>query len=405
MGRLTAKQIAGLREPGRYGDGDGLMLDVRAPDSRYWTFRFMLAGRARTMTFGSADKVSLTRARAEAAKARGKVKAGVDPLAEKDRQKAERLAAATQAAQRVTFADAVEAFIGFRAKGWRGSRAVQQWQSSMDRYAIPAFGAKPVAEVNREDILTALAPIWTQKPVTAGTVRSRVEMVLDHAAARGWRAGENPAKWKGGLAAVLPAESSFHSITHRVALPWAEVPGLVAKLPAEGDIAERCLRFIALTAVRSAEGRGCRWSEIDLNAKVWTIPVARTKTGKLLRVPLSEAAIAVLNGIPRTGSDMVFWGRTQGNGVGQVTLLTLVKKLGGEALTVHGFRSSFADWCADTGKPFDLCEAALGHAVGSAVRRAYARSDLLDARRPVMEQWSQFLTREPAQVIPLRQTS
>jgi integrase len=399
MGKLTAKQVAGLRAPGKYGDGDGLMLDVRAPDKRYWTYRYTLGGRARTMTFGSADNVSLTQARAAAARARGKVKDKVDPLAEKDRLKAERLAAAEAAAKQVTFAQAVDAFVELRAKGWRGARALQQWRSSMARYAVAAFGAKPVAEVNREDILAVLAPIWVEKAVTAGTIRSRVEMVLDHAAARGWRQGENPAKWKGGLAALLPAEASFHNITHRVALPWAEVPGLVARLPVDGDMAEPCLRFVVLTAVRSAEGRG---SEVDLAAKVWVIPGKRTKTGKPLRVPLSAAALEVLQAVPRTESDVVFLGRTAGNGVCGESLLALVKKLGGEALTVHGFRSSFADWCADHGKPFELCEAALGHAVGSQVRRAYARSDLLEQRRGLMQRWADFLTQPAADVVPLR---
>jgi integrase len=402
MGKLTAKLVSGLTAPGRYGDGDGLMLDVKAPDRRYWTFRFMLDGRARTMTFGSADKVSLTQARAEAAKARGRVKAGIDPLAEKDRVKAERAAAAAQAAQRVTFAEAVEAFIAAHAKGWRGARAVQQWRSSMARYPVAVFGAKPVAEIDREDVLAALAPIWTEKAVTAGTVRSRIEQVLDYAIARSWRQAANPARWKGGLAALLPARGKFHEITHRVALPWVEVPALVARLPADGSMAERCLRFIALTAVRSAEGRNARWSELDWDHRVWTIPAARMKTGSPLRVPLSEAAVDVLRGLPRNGADFVFWGRTSHSGVHGETLLALVKKLGGEALTVHGFRSSFADWCADTGKPFDLCETALGHTVGSAVRRAYARSDLLEPRRVLMQAWAAFLTRETARIVPFR---
>jgi integrase len=400
MGKLSAKQVQGLRDPGKYGDGDGLMLDVKAPDRRYWTYRFTLGGQARTMTFGNADRVSLTQARHAAAKARGMVKAGVDPLAEKARVRALREAQAAETARLVSFAQAMDAYLRAHAAGWRGRRTVKQWRNMLRDYAAPAFGAKPVAEVTADDVLRCLSPIWSCRSVTASILRNRIELVIDYAQARGWRAeGENPARWKGGMKRLLPSPTRVHTTTHRPALGWREAPDLMARLATETTMAARCLRFVVLTAGRSGEARGCRWDEIDMANAVWTIPGARMKGGKEHRVPLSEPAMDILRALPRIDSDLVFFGRSGHQPLTDTTLRALLLRLA-PGITVHGFRSTFRDWCADTGKPGDLAEAALAHVSGNQVQRAYQRSDLLDARRGLMVAWADYLTK-PAEVVRL----
>jgi integrase len=399
MGKLTAAAVRELRTKGRYGDGDGLLLDVQSPERRYWTFRFMLGGRPRTMTFGSADKVSLTQARAAAARARGMVKSGIDPLAEKDRLKTERRAAAEQAARQVSFEDAALAYIDAHRAAWR-RRGEPLWRGSLAMHVFPVFGAKPVAEVRVDDVLAALSPIWVTRTVTATIVRGRIELVLDYAKARGWRAGENPAVWRGNLRSLLPPPAKLHRVEHRPALDWREAPALMAQLNSETSMAAQCLRFVMLTAVRSGEARGARWAELDLEQRIWTIPAARMKAGKEHRVPLSAPAMSIVRNLDqlRTGA-LVFWGR---HGVMNDTTLTkTLRRAGYRDCTVHGMRSCFRDWCADTGKPGELAEAALAHVTGSAVERAYRRSDVIERRQLLMQQWGEFLTRAPAEIIRL----
>jgi integrase len=398
MGKLTARQVADLRTKGRYGDGDGLMLDVRSPTHRYWTYRYMIGGRARSMTFGSADRVSLTEARRKAAQARGKVKTGIDPLAEKDRLKA---AAAAEAVRRVSFREAAEACIMAHKAGWR-SRSEQTWHRSLASHAYPVLGHKPIDAVTVEDVLRVLQPIWVARTVTATAVRSRIELVLDYARARGWRSGENVATWRGNLRSLLPPPAKVHRIEHHAALDWREAPALLASIPADGSMAQRCLRFLVLTAVRSGEARGCRWDEIDLDERLWTLPAERMKAAREHRVPLSGPAIDLLRELAalRCG-DLVFIGRRPRGMLADVTLKDVLRRLGHDDITVHGFRSTFRDFCADTGKPGDVAEMALAHTVGSQVARAYQRSDLLEQRRVLMQQWAAFLTRPIAEVIRL----
>jgi integrase len=255
-----------------------------------------------------------------------------------------------------------------------------------------------------DDVLRALTPLWTSKTPMAKIVRSRIELVLDFARARGWRPVDavNVATWRGNLRMLLPPPAKVHRVAHHAALPWSEAPALTASLSSETGIAARCLAFLILTATRSGEARGARWHEIDTAQKLWVIPAQRMKAGREHRVPLSEPAMAILTelGELRTG-DLVFFGAKRGGVIGDTTLQTLLGRLG-HSVTVHGMRSTFRDWCADTGKPGDLAEVALAHVVGSAVARAYQRSDLLDARRDLMDAWAQFLTAPPAVVLPFQ---
>jgi integrase len=397
MGKLTVATVRGLREPGRYADGAGLFLDVRG-GSRAWVYRYQLDKRERLMSLGSADAITLAEARQAHATARALVLRGIDPLAQRR---------AVQAASRSedeahNFAQAAAAYIAAHRAGWRG-RTEEHWTRSLAAYAFPIFGQRPVGEINREDILRALEPIWTAKPITASSVRNRIELVLDYAIARGWRSGENPARWKGGLKALLPAKAKFHSTTHRPALAWAAAPGFMATLLAQDGMPAKCLTFCILTATRSGEARGATWDEIDLERAVWTIPGNRMKAKKAHTVPLSSAAMAILQGLHglRT-DDLVFFGVRRGTRLADKTLRDLLKRLH-RGISVHGFRSAFSTWAADHRQDATLVETSLAHTVGNAVARAYQRSDLLEARRGLMQQWGEFLTRPPAEVIPLRQ--
>jgi integrase len=397
MGKLTVVEVRGLRTKGKYLDGHGLILNVVAPDQRYWMFRYRRDGRERTMSLGDAELIGLVTARQRHQEARARLACGIDPLAERQAAKA-----ASQARQTAcSFAQAAEAYIVAHKAAWRG-RSEEHWRQSLTDHAFPVFGAKPVGEVTTEDVLAALTPIWTAKPVTAVIVRSRIELVLSYAKSRGWRSGENAARWRDHLANLLARPAKVHRVAHRPALPWAEVPAFMARLAAESSMAGKALAFCILTAARSGEACGARWAEIDVGTATWTIPAERTKTGREHRVALSDPALAILSGMAALRvDDWVFPGSKRGRPVTGTTLRVLLTKLV-PGVTVHGFRSTFRDWAADRGTPFEVAEAALAHVTGNAVVQAYQRSDLLDARRRLMREWGEFLTRPPAEVVPLR---
>jgi integrase len=395
MGRLTVADVRSQRTKGKYLDGHGLILMVVAPDQRYWVFRWRRDGRERTMSLGNADVIGLAEARQRHAEARAQVLRGADPLAERR--------AAREASQArckaPTFGAAAVAYIEAHRAGWRG-RGEGYWRQSLTDHAFPVFGETLVAKVTTADVLAALQPIWATKTVTAKILRNRIELVLDYAKGRGWREGENPARWRGNLKSLLPPPAKVHRTRHRQALPWSDAPVLMASLREIGSMTARALMFLMLTGVRSSEARGARWSEIDLDQKVWVIPADRMKGGGAEhRVPLSESALAVLAEVAevRTG-DIVFWGRA--GEIDSCTLLVLLQRLA-PGVTVHGMRSCFRDWCADHGQPADLAEMALAHTVGSAVERSYRRSDVLERRRTLMEQWARFLFPTEAVVVPI----
>jgi integrase len=405
MGRLTAAGVAKLRSPGRFVDGDGLALRVVASDQRYWSFRYERGGRERSMSLGNANVVTLAEARKLHTEARAMLSRGTDPLDAKRQSKRER-------AKVVTFSDAAEAYIVAHRSAWRG-RGEQLWRASLKQHVFPVCGGKPVDKVKVDDVRSVLEPIWVSKTVTATIVRSRIELILDYAKVRGWRSGENPALWRGNLRSLLPPPAKIHRVEHLAALAWREAPALMGALAQDGLTGEaatasgasRCLAFLILTAVRSGEARGCRWDEIDMEQRVWIIPAARMKGGrKEHRVPLSEPAMNILRSLAklRTTEPLVFLGHVRGRPMRDTTLTTVLRRLSRASVTVHGMRSCFRDWAADTGKPAEVAEMVLAHTVGSAVARAYARSDLLDRRRELMAAWADYLTQPPAVVVPLR---
>jgi integrase len=392
---LTATEVRSLRTKGKFLDGGGLVLHVVNERKRYWVYRFSFDGREKSMSLGSAAILSLADARVLHAEARRKVMLGIDPLVERQRAKAARLAT-------VSFAEAAERYIAAHRAGWRG-RSEEHWRQTLTDHALPHLGQRPVDRVTVDDVLAVLSPIWSTKNVTASTVRSRVELVLSYAKARGWRSGENPARWRDHLDHLLPKPGRVHRIEHRPALDWREDPALMAALANDHSMASQCLRFLILTGARSGEARAATWGEFDLDAAVWTLPAEHMKARREHRVPLSEPALAIVIALApvRTGA-LVFAGRVRGRPVSDNGLTRALRRAGCDGCTVHGFRSTFRDWCADTGQPADLAEMALAHQVGSAVERSYRRSDVLERRRLLMEQWARFLCREPV-VVPLRQ--
>ena len=406
---LTAAKVR-TAGPGKYGDGDGLQLVVNASGARAWAFRFMLQGKAREMGLGRADAsgehgLSLAEARDKAAALHRLVKQGIDPLAQRDADaaaEAARLAAQQQAAaRRKTFNEAADAFIGAHEAGWGNAKHRQQWENTLTTYAAPLIGKVPVADIGTEQVLQILTPIWTTKPETASRLRQRIERVLDYSRVRGWREGENPARWRGQLDHLLPARGKVAKVVHHAALPWRDVPGFMTKLRAQHGVSPRALELLILTATRTSETLNATWGEIDLDAAVWTIPAARMKAGREHRVPLSDAAAAVLRGMeplrnPGRG-DWVFPGERQGRPLSNMSLLMVLRRMGHGDVTTHGFRSSFRDWTAErTSVQREVAEAALAHTLEDKVEAAYRRGDLFDKRTRLMADWAMYCARGEA---------
>jgi integrase len=396
---LTAAKVR-TANPGRYGDGDGLYLFVRNPDSAFWVFRYVRAGKMREMGLGRArgqNAVTLAQARDKAGDLFRTVRAGLDPLAERD---AEAVAAKAEEQHRailsVTFREAADSYIAAHEAAWANPKHRAQWSSSLDTYVHPHFGDVPVGEVTTTHVLAAIEPIWNTKPETAARIRGRIEAVLTAATVRGQRTGQNPAQWKGHLAELLPTRASVASVEHHPALPWSEIGSFMATLRAQKGVGARALEFTILTAARSGEVLGARWCEIDLAAKVWTVPAARMKAGKEHKVPLSAPAMALLRQMAELrGADpaatYVFPGATSAKPLSVMAMTMTLRRMKRADVTVHGFRSTFRDWTADqTTVQREVAEAALAHAVGDKVEAAYRRGNLFDKRTKLMEAWGGF---------------
>ncbi|MGI4976256.1 MAG: tyrosine-type recombinase/integrase [Janthinobacterium lividum] len=389
--RLTARTVTAAK-PGMHADGGGLWLRVQT-GGRAWLFRYKspVTGRERLMGLGRTADVPLARARATAAEARQVVAAKRDPLTER------RAAAVVQAGDQQTFQQAAEAYIESQRPGWRNPKHAEQWTSTLTQHAFPTLGKLPVGQVGTEDVMRVLEPIWTQIPETASRVRGRVELVLDYAAAKGWRSGDNPARWRGHIAHMLPKRSRMSKVKHHRALPYKQIAQVMAVLAASDRRSALALRFLVLTAARSSEVRGATWSEIDLVERTWTVPGERMKAGNEHRVPLSSAALEVLQ-LARErgegqGSPYVFLGRIAGCGLSDVAMSKALHFAAGSDSTVHGLRSTFRDWCGEmTDHPGDVAEMALAHAVRDKVEAAYRRGDLFEKRRAMMEAWAGFVT-------------
>jgi integrase len=402
--KFSAADVRRLRKPGKYGDGQGLILHVVTKDRRNWIFRYMRAGRERVMGLGREADVSLADAREKAAAARKLLAAGIDPI---DSRRAKQQAATAQQAAKTTFAEAAALYVSVHEPAWRSPKHRQQWKNTLATYAQPILGAVPVADIDTNMVLRVLQPIWNAKTETASRVRSRIEIVLDYATARGWRSGPNPATWRGNLKLMLPAKSKLRMVRHHPALAWREAPAFMAGLRKQGGMGARALEFAILTAARSGEVRGMRWDEVDMRNAIWTIAAARAKSAREHRVPLAAPALAILAAMAklRDDSGLVFHGQRRGSPMSDVTPTAVLRRMGCGDVTTHGFRSSFRDWAADNGKSADVAEAALAHAIGNKTVAAYARTDLFDLRKELIGQWAAFLARSPASAVPLPRSS
>ena len=377
---------------GRHADGGGLNLLVKESGARSWVYRFMLKGKSRDIGLGPAsgpDIISLSKARDLASAHRLKVKAGIDPLAERHREAAEALAAA-QAAKiaGVTFRYVAEAYIAANEGSWRNGKHRQQWRNTLASYVYPVMGELPVADIGTAHVLQILEPIWQEKPETASRIRGRIEALLDAAKARGYREGENPARWRGHIAQILPARSKL-TRGHHKALAYSELPSFMSQLRAREAMAALALEFVILTATRTSEMLGAKWGEVDLEKAIWTIPAVRMKAGKEHRVPLSPRAIEILQTVKLKSSEWLFPSE-KGGKLSTMAMSMLLRRMKLDC-TVHGFRSAFRDWSAEcTGYAHEVCEMALAHTIGNKAEAAYRRGDMFEKRRRLMEDWAAY---------------
>ena len=342
--RLTAVTVSNLKTKGLYPDGGGLYLRVNAAGTKGWIFRFKDSGRTRDMGLGSLSSVSLQRARQLAAEARRRRAEGGDPIRARDEARA---ALKRMQGQGTPFRECAEQLIASHEAGWRNAKHRAQWRSTLKTYVYPVLGERSVSAVDTTLVLKVLEPIWAVKPETAGRVRGRIEAVLDWAKARGLRDGQNPAAWRGHLDHLLPARSKVRRVRHHPALPYSEMPMFMSELRSRPGISPRALEFVILTAVRTNEGLGVQWDEIDLHQRMWVVPADRMKGAKEHRVPLSTRAVAILKEMAEIRqSEFVFAGAKEGMPLSDMALLMLVRDVH-PGITVHGFRSTFKDWCAE----------------------------------------------------------
>jgi integrase len=403
MPDLTVKAVAALRKPGKHRVSRSLYLQVTQPGSHTWLFRYMRRGVAHWHGLGPCDLVSLAEARDKAIACRKMLLAGVDPI---ERKRAEQLQALLATASTMTFRECGERYIAAHEASWRNPKHRAQWPATLEAYAYPVIGALPVQVVDVAHVMKVLEPIWQTKPETASRVRGRIETVLDWATARKFRHGDNPARWRGHLAQLLPSKTKVRKVRHQPAMPYADVPGFMAGLRTRDSISARGLELTVLAAARTSEAIGATWDEINFATKTWTVPARRIKAERDHRVPLSDRALEILASLPREqGNPHLFIGARKGKGLSDMAMLELLRGMDGNGYTVHGFRSSFRDWCAEqTNYPRELAEAALAHVLKDKTESAYQRGDLLEKRRRLMRDWARYCASPPraeGEVVPL----
>ena len=377
-GRLTARKVE-TAKAGKYSDGGNLYLIVSPAGGRKWVLRFTWRGKAREMGLGTPATVSLADARDKAADARRMVAQGLDPIAERK---------CTGGVP--TFGEMADQVHEALSAGFRNETHKAQWKWTVATYAAP-LKDKVVDTITTDDVLAVLKSIWTTKPETASRLRGRIEKVLDAAKAKGFRQGENPARWRGHLDHLLPKQSKL-TRGHHAAMPYEHVAAFVGRLRETDSLGALALEFCILAAARSGEVVGARWSEIDLDKRVWTLPPHRMKAGREHRVPLSERAVAILRQLAEIKtSDFIFPGRRKNRPLSHRAMNKTLHRTTADTVTVHGFRSSFRDWAGnETHFPREIMETALAHVIGNQVEQAYRRSDALEKRRKLMEAWASY---------------
>jgi integrase len=392
--KLSALAVARAKEPGYYGDGAGLYLQVSKSGTKSWIFRFTFRGKAREMGLGALHTVSLALARESARQHRLTIRDGKDPL---EIRIADRLDASLERAKAMTFDDCAKAYIAAHRGSWKSAKHAAQWESTLATYAGPTIGALPVAAVDTALVVKVLEPIWQKKTETATRLRGRIESILDWATVSHFRTGENPARWRGHLDNLLANPSKVTRVVHHAALPWAELGAFMVELRQRQGVAARAVEFGILTAARSGEVRGACWSEIDLDGAMWTVPGERMKAGREHRVPLSTEVVDLLRRLPRLG-EIVFPGAKHESALSDMSLTAVLRRMGRAEITMHGFRSTFRDWCAESvgnSFPREVCEHALAHSLPDKVEAAYRRGDLIEKRKVLMQVWADYCARVP----------
>lgn len=394
--KIAALTRAGKRATIAVGGAGGLLLQVTPTGATTWVLRYHAGVKPgtrdtawrRDLGLGSYPDVSLAAARERAKVEHEKIANGIDPITAR-REKRSAMVAARLA--EITFTEAADQCITMRAAGWKDNgKSEAQWRATLNTYAGPVIGSLRVADIGLTHVLQVLEPIWTEKTVTATRVRQRMETVLDWATVRGYRKGDNPARWRGALDKVLPPPAKVHKVVHMAALSIESMPKFMERLHRKHAMGAQALRFAILTAARSGEVRGATWDEIDLAARVWTIPGERMKAGKQHRVPLSDDTVKLLEALPRFEGTPLVFPSARGRELSDMTLTKVLKDMKVSA-TAHGYRSTFRDWCAErTNFPRDAAEMALAHTIRSAVEAAYRRGDMLEKRRSLMEAWASF---------------
>jgi integrase len=393
--KVTAKQVDSLVKNnviGRHAVGEGVYLNIKPEGSISWVFRYQLDGRRRNMGLGAYHRTSFTLAdaRRKADQLRNSLSNNVDPIAQ--RHKVRVKAKVEQQKQSNTFQSCAEEYIEAKKAGWKNAKHLQQWQNTLITYAFPIIGKTPVSEIETAQVLKILKPIWTTKTETATRVRTRIELVLDYAEALKLRSGSNPARWRGHLAAILPSPRKIKKLKHHPALPYSELQPFMSRLSTTNGIGARALEIAILTASRTFEVLGATWEEFDLDKRVWTVPQERMKAGVEHRIPLSAAAMKILN-VLHDGriSDYVFPNLTTGKNLSNAGMSSVLKRMERTDITVHGFRSTFRDWVAEkTNTPERIAESALAHRLKDASEAAYQRGDLIEKRQALMTNWANY---------------
>jgi integrase len=413
INKLSALGVQRATKIGLYGDGGNLFLRVGHGAAKSWVFRYFRNGKPHEAGLGSAITFSLKEARERARAFRQQLADGIDPIAARQKKRAERR---LEMARAMTFRQAAEALIKAKATEWTNPRHAAQWPQTLTTYVYPILGSLPVQAIDTGLVLKTIELLWREKPETASRVRGRIESVLDWATARGYRQGDNPARWKGHLENLLAKTASTKAAVrretgrgeHHRALPYAELPEFMSRLRTQSGVVVRCLEFVILTAARSGEALGASWSEINLDERLWVVPGSRMKAGKEWRVPLSDRAIEIITAMAAIReSDFVFPGGRARRPLSHNAMMMALQRMGGD-MTVHGFRSSFSTWVSErTAFPSEVREMALAHSVGTAVEQAYMRSDLFGKRRALAAAWARFCSM-PVQggaVVPMRRSA
>jgi len=395
INKLSTISVQKLNTPGLYSDGGGLWLQVKSARAKSWIFRFDLDQRRRHMGLGSAITLSLAQAREKARECRVLLLEGIDPL---EHRKQTELDVQLAKSRRKTFMECCDEYITSHEKGWKNDKHARQWRTSLDTYAAPVIGHIAVADIDTNHMLEILLPIWADKTETANRIRGRIESILDWAKVKKFRTGDNPAQWKGNLEIMLPARQKVKKTVHHPAMPYKEIPEFFKQLRERDGLSARALEFAILNASRAGEIFGATWQEMNFDDRLWIIPAQRMKSAREHRIPLTDEAIQLLQGLPgyslpeiQRENSYLFPSTQKGKPLSNMAMTTVLRRMNKGDVTQHGFRSSFRDWAAEVVHyPREVIEHALAHKLADEVEAAYQRGDLLDKRRELMNDWTGF---------------